>query len=46
MNTVRTALRRIFGATEHTEADVHFHRRGTDPEPCYDGDCSLPRLTV
>jgi hypothetical protein len=49
MNTVRTALRRIFGATETTEAadaSVHFHRRGVEPEACYDPACKLPRLTV
>jgi hypothetical protein len=49
MNTVRIALRRIFGATETTEAadaSVHFHRRGVEPEACYDPGCKLPRLTV
>jgi hypothetical protein len=46
MNTVRTALRRLFGAPEATEADVHFHRRGHEPEACYDTRCNIPRLTV
>jgi hypothetical protein len=46
MNTVRTALRRLFGATEDTESTIHFHRRGEEPEPCYEAGCTLPRLAV
>jgi hypothetical protein len=46
MTTLRTALRRLFATTGHDDHEVHFHRRGTEPEPCYDAGCPLPRLTV
>lgn len=45
MNTVRTILRRLFG-DEPADQTVHFHRRGETAEPCYDGGCTLPHLTV
>jgi hypothetical protein len=44
MTTIRTALRRLFTAPEDVPAEVHFHRRGTVPEPCFDARCHLPRL--
>ena len=44
MHSIRTTLRRWLTGPEDTTPDVHFHHRGTQPEPCFDAHCSLPRL--
>jgi hypothetical protein len=44
MTTIRTTLRRLLFETPDAPPAVHFHRRGAEPEPCFDARCSLPRL--
>ena len=44
MTSFRTALRRLLAGDMDTVPEVHFHRRGAEPEPCFDERCSLPRL--
>ena len=44
MTSIRTALRRLMAGDLERVPEVHFHRRGAEPQPCFDERCLLPRL--
>ena len=43
---VRNALRRLRIADNGSDAAVHFHRRGSGTEVCYDPGCRIPHLSA